>query len=256
MTSRAPPTETPRIIRDVGGNAYLEGGDGAVSAAGLNGVLALAIAAAPTGITVADPALPDCPIVFINPAFTHRVFSTETAAAYIATHGSQEAQDAFASALSPVLQSDLFRLIYLLHHGGIYADADDRCRHSIAPLVSGDVELVLQQEDIGSIGNNFIAAAPGHPLIDKALSIACVNVLEEQGSNPWFITGPGVFSLAFAQLYGQQLANPTAPPPPGLRLLTQHQFSRRVSFHLQTPVKVSDGSWSAPRGRFLHTGDL
>ncbi|MBX9748259.1 MAG: response regulator [Roseococcus sp.] len=70
MTSRAPPAETPRIIRDVGGNAYLEGGDGAVSAAGLNGVLALAIASAPTGITVADPSLPDCPLVFINPAFT------------------------------------------------------------------------------------------------------------------------------------------------------------------------------------------
>jgi PAS domain S-box-containing protein len=36
----------------------------------LNGVLALAIASAPTGITVADPSLPDCPLVFINPAFT------------------------------------------------------------------------------------------------------------------------------------------------------------------------------------------
>lgn len=70
MTSRAPPIEKARIIRDAGGNAYLEGGDGAVSAAGLNGVLALAIASAPTGITVADPSLPDCPLVFINPAFT------------------------------------------------------------------------------------------------------------------------------------------------------------------------------------------
>ncbi len=70
MTSRAPPLEKVCITRDAGGNAYLAGGDGAVSAAGLNGVLALAIAAAPTGITVADPALPDCPLVFINPAFT------------------------------------------------------------------------------------------------------------------------------------------------------------------------------------------
>jgi PAS domain S-box-containing protein len=30
----------------------------------------MAIAAAPTGITVADPSLPDCPLVFINPAFS------------------------------------------------------------------------------------------------------------------------------------------------------------------------------------------
>lgn len=59
----------PRLKRDAAGNALLEGSDGAVAAAGLDGVLALAIAAAPTGITVADPSLPDCPIVFINPAF-------------------------------------------------------------------------------------------------------------------------------------------------------------------------------------------
>ncbi len=34
------------------------------------GVLAAAIAAAPTGVTIADPTRPDCPIVFLNPAFT------------------------------------------------------------------------------------------------------------------------------------------------------------------------------------------
>ena len=70
MTSRALSVEAPRIIRDAGGNALLEGHDGAVASAGLGGVLALAIAAAPTGITVADPTLPDCPLVFMNPAFT------------------------------------------------------------------------------------------------------------------------------------------------------------------------------------------
>ncbi|MCX5930764.1 MAG: glycosyltransferase [Cyanobacteria bacterium] len=58
------------------------------------------------------------------------MFGTETAAAYLATHASRDVQDAFAAALSPVLQADLFRLAYLFHHGGIYADADDRCRKS------------------------------------------------------------------------------------------------------------------------------
>lgn len=187
-----------------------------------------------------------------NPAFTHRVFGTETAAAFLATHGSRDVQDAFDAALSPVLQADLFRLAYLFHHGGIYADADDRCRKSLAPLLGEGIDLVLHQEDIGSIGNNFIASAPGHPLIERALAMACKNVLEAQGDTPWFLTGPGVMSLSFVALYGEALANPAAPPPPGLRLLTQHQLSRRISFHLQTPVKVSEGSWSAPRGQAGH----
>jgi len=66
MSSAAPIS----ITRDAGGNAFLEGSDGVVTAAGLGGLLALAVAAAPIGITIADPALPDCPLVFMNPAFT------------------------------------------------------------------------------------------------------------------------------------------------------------------------------------------
>lgn len=58
------------LTRDAGGNALLSSGGSAIAAAGLDGVLAMAIAAAPTGITVADPSLPDCPLVFVNPAFT------------------------------------------------------------------------------------------------------------------------------------------------------------------------------------------
>ena len=34
--------------------------------------LAVSVAAAPTGVVISDPNLPDCPIVFANPAF-HRI---------------------------------------------------------------------------------------------------------------------------------------------------------------------------------------
>jgi PAS domain S-box-containing protein len=49
------------------GNAALADFD--ARAAGI-GLLAAAIAAAPTGVTIADPGRPDCPIVFLNPAFS------------------------------------------------------------------------------------------------------------------------------------------------------------------------------------------
>ena len=35
----------------------------------LQGVLSAAVLAAPTGIVVCDPNLPDCPIIYANPAF-------------------------------------------------------------------------------------------------------------------------------------------------------------------------------------------
>ena len=35
----------------------------------LQGVLSAAVLAAPTGIVVCDPNLPDCPVIYANPAF-------------------------------------------------------------------------------------------------------------------------------------------------------------------------------------------
>ncbi len=183
-----------------------------------------------------------------NPSFRHRVFDRARAAAFLERHGPPLARQALEAALSPVLQSDLLRLAVLLAEGGIYADADDRCRYSLAPLLGDGVSLVLHQEDIGSIGNNFIAAAPGHPLVAMALEMAAANLLEQQASNPWFLSGPAVLSLCFCRLYGTALSGADAAPPPGVRLVSQRQLSRRISMHLQTPVKVSDGSWWAPRG--------
>ncbi len=59
------------IVTDAAGNAWLDGALETVTAAGFAGALALAVAAAPTGIVIADPNLPDCPLVFCNPAFSH-----------------------------------------------------------------------------------------------------------------------------------------------------------------------------------------
>lgn len=148
-----------------------------------------------------------------NPSFSHRVFSSEAAATFIELHGSERVRQAFSACLSPVLLSDLFHLVYLHVHGGIYADADDRCRHALLPLLKDGAELILHQEDIGSIGNNVIAAASGHSLIARALELAVTNVLEQEGSNPWFLTGPGVLTLAFCELYGPFITDPAAPPP-------------------------------------------
>ena len=183
-----------------------------------------------------------------NPGCRHHVADRAAAQAFLERHATPLVRRAYSAALSPVLQSDLFRLAWLVERGGIYADADDRCRFSLEPLFAGGVSLVLMQEDIGSIGNNLIAATPRHPFLAEVLELSARRVLQHQGSNPWFLSGPGVFTQVFARRWAAVLADPAAPRPPGLRLLTQHELSRRVSMHLQTPVKVSEGSWAAPRG--------
>jgi len=64
-STRWSPTTADAAALVPGGNAALPDFDPQAA-----GVLASAIAAAPTGVTIADPSRPDCPIVFLNPAFT------------------------------------------------------------------------------------------------------------------------------------------------------------------------------------------
>jgi PAS domain S-box-containing protein len=53
-----------------GGNAALPEFGASRGTRGAEAILAAAIAAAPTGVVISDPAREDCPIVFLNPAFT------------------------------------------------------------------------------------------------------------------------------------------------------------------------------------------
>ncbi len=183
-----------------------------------------------------------------NPSFEHQVLDRAAAAAFLAEHTPPLVQKAFAAAISPVLQSHLFRYAWLLHHGGLYADADTRCRQSLSNLMNQGVNLLLHQEEHGAIGNTLIAAVPGHPFLAEVLETAARLVLEEQASNPWFLSGCGVLTQVFTRHYGHLIADPQALQPAGMRLLTSYQLSRHVSLHLKAPVRVSEAGWSSPLG--------
>ncbi|MBC4015472.1 hypothetical protein [Siccirubricoccus deserti] len=88
-------------------------------------------------------------------------------------------------------RSDLLRLAVLATEGGWWADADDRLFGSLAPLAPPGTTLVLYQEDLGSIGNNLIGAAPGHPVVALALRLAVEGVNRGDADSVWLRTGPG-----------------------------------------------------------------
>src|SRR5262249_50019474 len=60
-------------------------------------------------------------------SFEHLLFNDETANEFLRQHHDEAVCTAFARCREPAQRSDIFRLAYLATHGGIYADADDRC---------------------------------------------------------------------------------------------------------------------------------
>jgi hypothetical protein len=179
--------------------------------------------------------------------FEHRIFNDQSALAFIEAHCTARVLKAFRMANHPAMRSDIFRLAYLAVRGGVYVDADDLCRHDLGPILTPGFDLILMQENLASIGNNFIAAAPGHPCIEFILSTIIDLVLEKQGNNVWFLTGPGALSSGFCRYYRPQLGR--ARLPAGVRVVSVFQLYDFISPHIPCRHKSDERHWNSERVR-------
>jgi mannosyltransferase OCH1-like enzyme len=179
--------------------------------------------------------------------FEHRIFHDESALKFIEDHCTARVLKAFQMANHPAMRADIFRLVFLSVSGGVYVDADDLCRHDIDPLLASGFDLILMQENLASIGNNFIAAAPGQPCIEFILNTIVDLVIEKQGNNVWFLTGPGALSSGFCCYYRQQLGR--ARLPAGVRVISVHLLYHFISPHTPCRHKSDERHWSSERVR-------
>ncbi|GGE15232.1 hypothetical protein GCM10011390_37910 [Aureimonas endophytica] len=175
----------------------------------------------------------------LNAGFEHRLWNAASAREVL--HGSPVpgALAAFDRAPEPAMKADLFRLALLFAEGGVYADADDRCLRAIAPLVGPERGFVAYQEDLGSLGNNFVAATPGHPILGRALELAVAAVNRGDADILWLATGPGLLTRAAAE----SLA--TRPEiEAGFVLLDRSEFLRFSAIHCLAAYKATERHWS------------
>ena len=177
-----------------------------------------------------------------TPDLAHRRLDAREARAFLREIGRVDALRAFDRAAEPAMKADIFRLGWLYHHGGVYADCDDRCQAELSPLLRDGAELVLYQEDLGSTGNNFLACAPRHPLVGAAFDAAVRAVNQGKTEILWLATGPGLLTrmlgqwLADAQDWREKLSR--------IRVLDRHELLAFVAIHCAASYKRTERHWS------------
>ncbi|MEP0391675.1 MAG: glycosyltransferase [Erythrobacter sp.] len=155
--------------------------------------------------------------------FELRMFCDKTALAYIGEQYGSREHKAFLRCRHPAMRSDYLRMCFVLAEGGFYVDADDALlgdgwkdmfndgRLKVQPLCydipTGQMisAAELWRVDLPTNGrifylnNNPIAAPPGHPVLQRALTRATNRLL---GFDPLpeiqSTTGPGNFTAALA----------------------------------------------------------
>ncbi|WP_138472975.1 glycosyltransferase [Poseidonocella sp. HB161398] len=180
------------------------------------------------------------------PGYSYRRFTRRSALDFLKTRFDSAHVRAFKLANSPAEECDFLRLCLLAAEGGIYVDADD--------LLVGDPEelrglgsgLVLYQESFGAVGNNIIAARPGHDCLRLAAGMARESLLARENDITWSKLGPGLITRALAVHLG---ARAPGDPEGDVVLAPEQVFRRTVQMHMAMPYKSTPDYWNSHDGQ-------
>lgn len=133
------------------------------------------------------------------------LYSEADARAYLADRhvDGKPLLDLFERCFHPAMKADLFRLVYLHEYGGYYLDADNGTTDEALALFGMDRDIFFLDFNQRRVQNNFMAVAPGSPLIGNALSAAATNILDRASEDVGIgtLTGPYVFTVELAKLF-------------------------------------------------------
>jgi len=177
-----------------------------------------------------------------HPGHAWRLYDDAAAAAFLAGRFPAEILAAYRLAALPAQKADIFRLAWLFLEGGLYADVDDRCHAALPTLLPPGTTFAGYLEEFGTIGNNLLAVAPGHPVIGRAMQLAAQSVNRGDADVVWLATGPGLITRAFAQI----LAEAEVPPAVALGgcvLLDRGRLGRTVAMHCAVDYKQGRQHW-------------
>ena len=154
---------------------------------------------------------------------------------------------AFESVVPGAYRADLWRLLVVLRHGGVYSDI---CQHLVAPLgpllAGHDAVFVLDEPQwvrnkTFAIFNGFFAARPGHPLLAAIVDQVMADVRARQyNKSPLDIAGPWAWGRAFQRVYGLQ-------DEPNDRLIAVAHLMDVVMWRLPGHIKDLEGSFVETR---------
>jgi tetratricopeptide (TPR) repeat protein len=178
----------------------------------------------------------------LNPSFDYERFSLASARRFLDENGGRDVVTAFDRATEPERKADIFRLAYLFKHGGFYADADDRCVAPLELAIAGGRDLIVYQEEIGSLGNDFLGAVPEHPAIGLALANAVEAMNRGDKDVPWLCTGPGLLTRSVAEFLSKE-AQPLAALA-SILVLDRHELLSAVAIHCWAAYKGETRDWS------------
>jgi len=131
----------------------------------------------------------------LHPDWDYHFFHRETAADELGALYGNDLRQSFLDIRLPAMQADVFRMAYLLRHGGVWIDAATRLHSPVdcwLPMGHPLVLLRRQHQTHPEVATGFIYASAGHPLLARAWDRISAYLLLRSGTKVYRHFGPGI----------------------------------------------------------------
>lgn len=129
--------------------------------------------------------------------YKYHYVSTEARLEFISETFSDDITNAYKRLTDGASQADLWRLLVLFHHGGIYMDIDAHLVWPLAKIIPDDEQEVFLLTKHQSYTNYFIATKPNNPIIKEAIDIVVDNIEGDKiEGGVYEMTGPSALMRA------------------------------------------------------------
>lgn len=165
------------------------------------------------------------------PTHEHRVMLDDDCLAYIRANFPEDVLRRYQRINIGAGRADLWRVLAMLHEGGLYLDIDAAFDWPADGLLANDPpELLIRNKD-GMMTNYFMACEPGNPTMQAILDRILANIDEGTLTSVYDLTGPTVLDAVADR--------------PGVVIDASRGVSRQAQFtskHLQYPDRLR-GYW-------------
>lgn len=156
----------------------------------------------------------------LNPGWSYHCFDRTSASLFFKDVFGDSVQEDFLSIRLPAMQSDVFRVAYIMTYGGLWADAASTCLSPLDHWLDPQSPLVLvrRDENCTKVCNGFIYAhQPQNKFLEAVWSSIASSIAKRAGTSVWSTFGPGLFGKTLMDV---NLAREVLVVP--LQELTQH----------------------------------
>ena len=131
----------------------------------------------------------------VYPDYQYELYDRKKAIKFLNCYYEKKVVDAFEILRIPAMQSDFFRVAYILEKGGMYADLSHRAHKNIDELIDLNVDtLYVFKRPKSGIWNGFIVAPKGNKSLELIFNRILENIARKDNSNAYQVTGPGNFN--------------------------------------------------------------